>query len=383
MIRDADGGERIIGLDYRPILGKDGALARLMVLASDVTEARQTKMALEAFRREQQGQMERIVGLVNSDSGTIAAFTAAMGQSLLRASGLKVKDAVHQVHELFRDFHTLKGNAGSLGFSSLAQAAGLVEDVLERLRAGELPSDLEEAWKSSLAVLDIEIKSFLELKDKLFADQDGLNIDRARYEQLLALARLGQPLPPAELATALLDLDAAPFESLCRKYCNIVVQYRESNGRHINDIHFYHGQVLIRRSLIRRIDNSLVHLVRNAVDHGLEDDEVRQSLGKGPGQISLSFTSSEGAVMISVSDDGKGIDPDAVAASAIRKGVVSADEAAALSKDSRPRTRSPKPPAAASAWTQSRPKSKPKAARSAFAPRSAKARPSPSPSQPE
>ena len=333
LIKDDNGEERIIGLDYRPILDKDGSLIRLMVLASDVTEARQTKLALDTFRREQQGQMDRIVGLVNSDSGTIAAFTAAMVVSLARAQVLDMLAAAAQVHELFRDFHTLKGNAGSLGFSSLAQAAGLVEDVLERLRAGELPADLEEKWKQSLTSLNLEVKSFQELKDKLFADQDGLSVDRTRYEQLLDIATHGQTLPAAELANALLDLDAAPFESLCRKYGNIVAQYREANGRQINDIHYYHGHSMIRRSLLRRIDNSLVHLVRNAVDHGLEDDENRQALGKGPGQITLSFTHSDESLMISVSDDGRGIDADAVAASAVRKGVISAEEANKLGQE--------------------------------------------------
>ena len=75
----------------------------------------------------------------------------------------------------------------------------------------------------------------------------------------------------------------------------------------------------------------LIHLVRNAVDHGIESPEVRRELGKNPvGRLLLSASQRGDSVMLRVEDDGKGLDPDAIRASAVRKGVLDERAAAAL-----------------------------------------------------
>lgn len=67
----------------------------------------------------------------------------------------------------------------------------------------------------------------------------------------------------------------------------------------------------------------LLHLVRNAMDHGIEAPRVRQDRGKTPqGTISLSASHQEGFVIVEVSDDGKGLDPDAIRASAVKRGLI-------------------------------------------------------------
>lgn len=66
-----------------------------------------------------------------------------------------------------------------------------------------------------------------------------------------------------------------------------------------------------------KISNALIHVIRNAVDHGIEDMERREQLGKSPmGLIRLEFTKESGHVVITVEDDGAGIDRDAVLQSA-------------------------------------------------------------------
>ena len=103
----------------------------------------------------------------------------------------------------------------------------------------------------------------------------------------------------------------------------------------------------------------LVHLIRNAIDHGIETPERRVSSGKPPvGKLLLSASHEGSFVSIRVSDDGAGLDYDAIRERAIERGLIAPDAvlseqqtaALVLNPASRPRRRSPKSPAAA--WAQ-------------------------------
>jgi two-component system chemotaxis sensor kinase CheA len=80
------------------------------------------------------------------------------------------------------------------------------------------------------------------------------------------------------------------------------------------------------RSMLDEIGDSIVHLLRNAVDHGIETPEARTAAGKSPtGRLVLSAARDRSAVVIKVSDDGKGIDRERVLARAKRDGLVDAN----------------------------------------------------------
>ena len=81
------------------------------------------------------------------------------------------------------------------------------------------------------------------------------------------------------------------------------------------------------RSMLDEIGESIIHLLRNAIDHGLEIPEVRTAVGKpAAGRLTLSAERDRSAVVIKVSDDGKGIDRERVLARAKRDGLVDASK---------------------------------------------------------
>ena len=86
------------------------------------------------------------------------------------------------------------------------------------------------------------------------------------------------------------------------------------------------------KSIIEKIGDPLKHMVRNAVDHGLESAEERQRAGKPKkGKLKLAAYHAEGSIVIEITDDGRGLDADAIAAKAIKEGLIPADHN--LSKD--------------------------------------------------
>lgn len=87
------------------------------------------------------------------------------------------------------------------------------------------------------------------------------------------------------------------------------------------------------KTLIEEINDPLVHLVRNSVDHGVELPEKRKELGKDPkGTITLSAEQEGNQIIITVDDDGKGIDPELIKEKAISKGLISREKTKEFTK---------------------------------------------------
>ncbi len=94
------------------------------------------------------------------------------------------------------------------------------------------------------------------------------------------------------------------------------------------------AELELDRAILDRLADPLVHLVRNAVDHGIEEPELRGSHGKpGVGRLLIEARRERDHVRISVSDDGRGIDLEAVRRRAVEAGVIHADLAADLPPD--------------------------------------------------
>jgi two-component system chemotaxis sensor kinase CheA len=92
------------------------------------------------------------------------------------------------------------------------------------------------------------------------------------------------------------------------------------------------GDTELDKKVLEEINDPLIHIMRNAVDHGIESVADRATAGKpGKGTIHLAARQEGDHIVIEISDDGAGIDPDKVRAAAVRKGFISQAEAASMS----------------------------------------------------
>ena len=91
------------------------------------------------------------------------------------------------------------------------------------------------------------------------------------------------------------------------------------------------SEIEVDRALLDEISDPILHLLRNAVDHGIETAVERIAAGKRPtGRIEVSARRERDRVILEVSDDGRGMDPDSLRRSAVTRGAIGAEEAAAL-----------------------------------------------------
>ena len=87
------------------------------------------------------------------------------------------------------------------------------------------------------------------------------------------------------------------------------------------------GDTELDKTVVEKINDPLMHLIRNAIDHGIESKEKRVSIGKSPvGQLSLNAYHETGSIVIEVNDDGKGLDKDKILKKAIEREFVSSDK---------------------------------------------------------
>ena len=301
-------------------------------------------------------------------------------------------DAGPALNELFRLMHNLKANARAMGFTDLGEVAhhletlfGLIRDKqrsfggalakvvftgvdvmgtmiravganqplpdatallenLDRLVRGEAPviDAEEEAESEEEAGKKMELSDlvYIQVKklDNLLNLVGELVIDRDR---VMTLAQeLGNP---ALLATAqhlfrisddlqysVMDARLVGVGVLLNKFPRVVRDVATAENKEV-ELELSGQDVQIDRNILQIITDALLHLVRNAVSHGLETPEQRQSAGKpAVGHLTLSALTDREDVLIQVRDDGRGINTEAVRKKAVERGLVSADEAARL-----------------------------------------------------
>jgi two-component system chemotaxis sensor kinase CheA len=136
-----------------------------------------------------------------------------------------------------------------------------------------------------------------------------------------------------ELNESMMQLRMLPVGLLFNKFPRLVRDLARSTGKSIDFV--VEGQdTEIDRSVIEKIKDPLVHLLRNAVDHGIESPEARRAAGKPlPALVRLSARHEQGHIVITLEDDGKGIDAQVIKESAVRKGIIAPEAAERLSDD--------------------------------------------------
>ena len=121
-----------------------------------------------------------------------------------------------------------------------------------------------------------------------------------------------------------------PLGQAFDKLARVVRQISREHGREVNLV-VTGAETEIDKLIVEELSDPLMHMIRNAIDHGIESREERLRVGKPAlGTIALNAFQKGNHVVIEVEDDGKGMDPRALVAAAVRRGMVTHDEAKEL-----------------------------------------------------
>ena len=155
----------------------------------------------------------------------------------------------------------------------------------------------------------------------------GKNLDSTPLDD--ALVELGKLL--RGLHNEVLNVRMMPFASISDRFPRLIRDLAQKSGKEVS-FEVAGKEIELDRGILEQLSDPLVHLLRNAVDHGLETGAERLASGKEEqGTIRLSVSREKDQVIVAIEDDGRGMDPAKLIASALDKGLIKPEEAKALS----------------------------------------------------
>jgi two-component system chemotaxis sensor kinase CheA len=136
-----------------------------------------------------------------------------------------------------------------------------------------------------------------------------------------------------QLQAEVMGIRMLPISNVFNKFPRLVRDLAHKAGKQV-ELVIRGEDTELDRSVIEEISDPLIHLLRNSLDHGLETPEERRAAGKPErGTVLLTARHEQGRIIITVEDDGRGINLDRVRAKAIEKGIISEKDAAALTQE--------------------------------------------------
>lgn len=323
----ADGEQRVIKIDFFPIF-KENMFDQMLVLGTDVTQKSQILKKVDSLEKKNRLFMERTNAIAKSPREIIKLFVEEALDTLDQLSKYsQPKDIRLNKHVILRIIHTLKGNAESLEFVQMGKIINDMEDVL-------IGIDNQESfahWKEHFVDIKDEIGSISNHISTLFPhNHDELVIPREDYDNLCKSLKL-ESEPNNDILQQVIDLDSQTFKSYLKKHLNFIKNFQRKSGKNIAIPTIINPNEKIHNSIARIIDMAFIHIIRNALDHGIEENETRKKSGKNSGNITFEFHRHPDSFKFIISDDGRGIDPDEIGAKAIEKGLIEMNQLLKLS----------------------------------------------------
>lgn len=216
------------------------------------------------------------------------------------------------------------------------------QDAISEEEGAKPPVEQKTGKKSAPAKAAAGSKTIrvnIERLDILMNLFEELVIDRGRLEKIshdLNNQELQETVErmsrvSGDLQTIILNMRMVPVETVFNRFPRMVRQLSRDLNKKIN-LEIIGAETELDRTVIDEIGDPLVHLIRNAVDHGIETPEVRKAGGKSEeGNVRLKAYHSGNHVFIEIEDDGAGINRDKVAAKAIKNKIISPEAAVELS----------------------------------------------------
>jgi len=211
--------------------------------------------------------------------------------------------------------------------SDTADEAAIKSALAEQQLVKQLrQSRQEKVLVSSIRVASDKLDTLVDLVGELVTVQASLSQKASAQEdpELLSIAEKVEQLT-ADLRDNTMGIRMMPIGSTFSKFKRLVRDLSNELGKEVA-LTTEGSETELDKTVIERLNDPLVHIIRNSIDHGIESPEARQDAGKPrQGTVRLAAEHSGAHVLIRISDDGKGLDPEAIFQKAVEKGLVSPD----------------------------------------------------------
>jgi len=223
-----------------------------------------------------------------------------------------------------------------------------IEKVFEKSEEKDLPDasikktiPRKEIVEKTIRVPEAKLDELMNLVGELVINRSTFYSIMRRIEEGEEVYKLSQEIKEAaqtmrrittELQMTVTELHMHPIKTLFGRFPRLVRDLSREKGKKIN-LKISGEETRLDKMMIEKMTDPLIHLVRNAIDHGIETPEEREAKGKDPcGTVKLSALQEGESVIIQIEDDGRGMDPEFLREMAVKKGILTEERARLLSK---------------------------------------------------
>jgi two-component system chemotaxis sensor kinase CheA len=327
-----------------------GSTGSVLAVIEDITEEKKLEEQVERSQRENL-QLKAIAENPDLFREFLNETKSIILSVKILASKLTLSpESKMTTNELFRGVHTIKGTAGSFGFSAIADIAGELEERLSPLRDNfNISQELIDETRAAVIKLEETFMEAMESSRKFLGEdvdkEDGIFL-RVPLEELKTLKDAVHHLPIEEsLKNSLIFqvkndiiqriryLQAIPAKKGLARAIRIIPGLVERLNKKV-EFEFTGQELMLDCEIAYELNTPLVHLFRNAIDHGIETPDERTALGKPPaGKVKLNIVHNGISLVVEISDDGKGISDDRLRKTAVRQKRLTESEAEKLTRD--------------------------------------------------
>jgi signal transduction histidine kinase/PAS domain-containing protein len=337
------GAVKSLELSWSPICDANGTIDKLMVCVRDVTEFK--RLAGEANAQKRELEIIGEVLAVNQEKFQDFIKTAnqflADNEALIRQTPRNDATAVGL---LFRNMHTIKGNARTYGLLHMTDVVHSTEQ-----RYGELREDPQAAWEpaallAQLAGVKALVDEYRHVNDVTLGRKGPgrrgsverfLMVDKDDIARSLALVQAVDASDMAAMRTALAQVDQTlsliGTERVAEALSSVVEampSLAKELGKEPPKVTITDHGIVVRNQIVGVLRNVFTHMFRNSLDHGLEPADERVAAGKSAaGHIQLSLAREGGHVLLSLRDDGRGLPIEKLRRKAIAAGLLAEGDA--------------------------------------------------------
>ncbi|SMF60410.1 ATP-binding protein [Pseudobacteriovorax antillogorgiicola] len=310
-------GERakILDVDWHPVLSEGALTEKIIITVRDMTEFKE----LESKAKQQEAQIRMIGELLDIDKERFRQFKRESLDQLDLCNDILESDRTHTeaIPLLFRNIHTVKGNARLKGLSYVSDEAHGLESLLDTYRQNPHTKVERRLIKKGIEAIRAKVLVYSDFFEnhllKHEKDTDQVVIDQ--LESVIGLLHEEIQSVPIQQSLAILSRIVNQHDGqehlhdIINVYVHKISDVAEKLSKPAPQFHITMADIPLdddRASLVRKI---LPHLMSNSLSHGIEKPKDRMLDGKAEqGQIFIQAAVHEGQLQIEYWDDGKGLD---------------------------------------------------------------------------
>ena len=304
--------DHIYHVEYKHVLGINGQ-AQMLVITTDITEQRR----LESKVEKEKNTLQMIVRVLMNRQEFInlkKEFEIFINQDF----SLLVQE---DLEKTLRELHTFKGSFSQYYLNHISEYINEIENQIEnenlKIQSLHTKAFLEDLEKDLDLIASYVGQDFFLPVDDYTLNEDKVSDIEFKLKDLLPDYEFNKILPVIQ------SIRHKSIKSLLGKYSDYTHSLSERLGKPLNPLVISGDDVYVDQSIYNKVIKTLGHVFRNALDHGIESEERRLTLGKNPfATITCKIENHKDAFKIIVEDDGQGVNTEKIKEIAQKKGIL-------------------------------------------------------------